>query len=129
MFSLKGKSAVVTGGGSGIGRAISILFAAQGAHVHILELNAESGAAVVNEIVSEGGRASVHSCDVSDQQKVVTLFESIAEINILVNNAGIAHVGKADTTSSEDFERVYNVNVKGAYNCLFAVIPIMKKHG
>jgi len=129
MFSLKGKSAVITGGGSGIGRAMSILFAQQGAHVHILELNAESGAAVANEIVTKNLQASVHSCDVSDQQKVVSLFNEIGKIDILVNNAGVAHVGKADSTSADDFERIYNVNVKGAYNCLFAVIPLMKKNG
>lgn len=129
MFSLKGKSAVITGGGSGIGRAISILFAQQGAHVHILELNAESGAAVADEIITKNGQTSVHSCDVSDQQKVVSLFNEIGKVDILVNNAGIAHVGKADNTSADDFERVYNVNVKGAYNCLFAVIPLMKKNG
>jgi NAD(P)-dependent dehydrogenase (short-subunit alcohol dehydrogenase family) len=129
MFSLKGKSAVITGGGSGIGKAISMLFAQQGAHVHILELNAESGADVANEIIASGDQASVHSCDVCDQHKVVSLFQEIGKVDILVNNAGIAHVGKADTTSAEDFERVYNVNVKGAYNCLFAAIPIMKKYG
>ncbi len=129
MFSLKGKSAVITGGGSGIGRAISVLFAAQGAHVHIVELNSESGDAVAKEVISNGGQASVHSCDVSDQPKVVSLFNAIGKIDIIVNNAGIAHVGKADTTSAEDFERVYNVNVKGAYNCLFAAIPVMKKNG
>ena len=129
MFSLQGKSAIVTGGGSGIGRAVSILFAAQGAHVYIVELNSEAGAAVVDEIVSKGGMASVHSCDVSDQLKVVSLFREINKIDILVNNAGIAHVGRADNTSADDFERVYNVNVKGAYNCLFAAIPLMKQNG
>lgn len=129
MFSLKGKSAIVTGGGSGIGRAISVLFAAQGAHVHIVELNSEFGDIVAKEIISSGGQASVHSCDVSEQAKVVSLFGSIGKVDILVNNAGIAHVGKADSTSAEDFERVYNVNVKGAYNCLFAAIPVMKKNG
>ncbi len=129
MFSLRGKTAVITGGGSGIGRAISILFAAQGAHIHIVELNPESGEAVAMEIISGGGKATVHSCDVSNQEKVVSLFKTIGEVNILVNNAGIAHVGKADSTSAEDFDKVYNVNVKGAYNCLFAAIPIMKKNG
>ena len=129
MFSLEGKSAVITGGGSGIGRAISLLFAKQGAHIHIVELNSESGTAVANEIISNGGQASVHSCDVSNQLKVVSLFNTLEKIDILVNNAGIAHVGKADNTSPEDFDRVYNVNVKGAYNCLFATIPVMKKSG
>ncbi len=129
MFSLQGKSAIVTGGGSGIGKAISLLFAKQGAHVHILELNATSGGAVANEIMAQGGQASVHACDVSDQQVVLALFKDIGKIDILVNNAGIAHVGKADTTSADDFDRIYQVNVKGAYNCLFAAIPIMKENG
>lgn len=129
MFSLKGKSAVITGGGSGIGKAISILFAAQGAHVHIVELNADAATVVADEIAKNGGTSSVHSCNVADQAKVVSLFGSIGKIDILVNNAGIAHVGKADTTSADDFERVYNVNVKGAYNCLYAAIPLMKSNG
>lgn len=129
MFSLKGKTAVITGGGSGIGRGIAKVFAAQGADVHIVELNQEAGLAVCKEIAESGGAASAHACDVSDQEKVVSLFNSIGRIDILVNNAGIAHVGRADTTSAADFDRIYNVNVKGAYNCLFATIPLMKAQG
>jgi NAD(P)-dependent dehydrogenase (short-subunit alcohol dehydrogenase family) len=129
MFSLKGKTAVITGGGSGIGRGIAKVFAAQGADVHIVELNQEAGLAVCKEIAESGGTASAHACDVSDQEKVVSLFNSIGKIHILVNNAGIAHVGRADTTSAADFDRIYNVNVKGAYNCLFATIPLMKAQG
>jgi NAD(P)-dependent dehydrogenase (short-subunit alcohol dehydrogenase family) len=129
MFSLKGKIAVITGGGSGIGRGIAKVFAAQGADVHIVELNQEAGLAVCKEIAESGGTASAHACDVSDQEKVVSLFNSIGKIHILVNNAGIAHVGRADTTSAADFDRIYNVNVKGAYNCLFATIPLMKAQG
>lgn len=129
MFSLKGKTAVITGGGSGIGRGIAKVFAAQGADVHIVELNQEAGLAVCKEITESGGAASAHACDVSDQEKVVSLFNSIGRIDILVNNAGIAHVGRADTTSAADFDRIYNVNVKGAYNCLFATIPLMKAQG
>lgn len=129
MFSLKGKSAVITGGGSGIGKAISLVFASQGAEVHIVELSLDSGSEVANEINEGGGKASVYACDVSDQEKLVPLFQNIGKIDILVNNAGIAHIGRADTTSTADFDRVYNVNVKGAYNCLFAAIPLMKKHG
>lgn len=129
MFSLKGKTAVITGGGSGIGKGIATVFAAQGADVKIVELNQDSGLAVVKEITDAGGRASVHACDVSKQADVVALFNSIGKIDILVNNAGIAHVGRADTTSEADLDRIYNVNVKGAYNCLFAGIPLMKKNG
>jgi 2-keto-3-deoxy-L-fuconate dehydrogenase len=129
MFSLKGKIAVITGGGSGIGRGIANVFARQGAFVHIVELNQDAGQIVCQEIEKMGGQAAVHACDVSDQEKVVAMFNSIGQIDILVNNAGIAHVGRADTTSAADFDRIYNVNVKGAYNCLFASIPLMKANG
>ena len=129
MFSLKGKTAVITGGGSGIGKGIAKVFAAQGADVKIVELNPDAGLAVVKEITDAGGHASVHACDVSKQADVVALFNSIGKIDILVNNAGIAHVGRADTTTEADMDRIYNVNVKGAYNCLFASIPLMKKNG
>ncbi|NQV76037.1 MAG: glucose 1-dehydrogenase [Bacteroidetes bacterium] len=129
MFSLKGKTAVITGGGSGIGRGIARVFAAQGADVKILELNQDAGLSVCKEIIEAGGLASIHGCDVSKQAEVVLLFNSIGKVDILVNNAGIAHVGRADTTSEADMDRIYNVNVKGAYNCLFAAIPLMKKNG
>lgn len=129
MFSLKGKTAVITGGGSGIGKGIALVFAAQGAEVHIVELNQDAGLAVVKEITEKGGKAFAHAGDVSKQADIVTLFNSINRVDILVNNAGIAHVGRADTTSEADMDRIYNVNVKGAYNCLFAAIPLMKKNG
>lgn len=129
MFSLKGKSAVITGGGSGIGKAISMLFAKQGAKVHIIELNADAAQQTVTEIEAAGGAAAAYGCDVSNQEAIVNTFSQIGEIDILVNNAGIAHIGKADTTSEEDFTKVFNVNVKGAYNCLYAGIPALKKSG
>ncbi|WP_316813503.1 glucose 1-dehydrogenase [Pedobacter heparinus] len=129
MFSLKGKSAIVTGGGSGIGKAISVLFAKQGAHVHIVELNAEAALQAVNEITAAGGQAAAYGCDVSQQQAVVEVFNAIGKIDILVNNAGIAHIGRADNTSEAEFMKVFEVNVKGAYNCLYAAIPAMKQQG
>lgn len=129
MFSLKNKSATITGGGSGIGRAIAMLFAQQGAMVHIIEMDANAASATVEEIKKAGGVASYHQCDVSKQQQVLEIFNSINQIDILVNNAGIAHIGRADNTSEADFDRVMNVNVKGVYNCLFAAIPLMKGKG
>lgn len=128
MFSLKNKSAVVTGGGSGIGKAIAIIFAKQEATVHIIELNEDTAAQAVKEIEANGGKAFAYSCDVSNQQKVKDVFTAIGSINILVNCAGIAHVGKADTTSEEDFTKVFNVNVKGTYNCLHEIIPVFKNN-
>lgn len=132
MFDLTGKVALVTGGASGIGLAISQTFAKQGAHVHILELNIDLANQVAEEIKKQGGSAEAHAIDISKQADVVNVIDGIAAqqtINILVNNAGIAHVGRADNTAETDFDRVINVNVKGVYNCLFATIPHLKKAG
>jgi 2-keto-3-deoxy-L-fuconate dehydrogenase len=132
MFDLSGKTALVTGGASGIGLAISQTFAKQGAYVHILELNLDLAREVVNDIVAAGGKAEAHGIDISKQADVVNTVNAIATngpIHILVNNAGIAHVGKADNTSEIDFDRVVNVNIKGVYNCLMATIPHLKSNG
>ena len=126
MFSLKNKQAVITGGGSGIGKAISLLFAQQGAIVHIIELNSDNAQQAVKEIKENGAEAYSYSADVSKQDQIISVFNKIGKIDILVNNAGIAHVGKVEGTSEEDFERVYSVNVKGAYNCLYAAVPLMR---
>lgn len=126
MFSLINKKAVVTGGGSGIGRAIATLFAKQGAEVHIIDLTVESAQEAVNEIIIAGGKVFSYACNVANQKEVLATFEKIGNINILVNNAGIANVGRVDTTSESDFDRVMDVNVKGVYNCLFASIPKLR---
>ncbi|MGO1244831.1 MAG: SDR family NAD(P)-dependent oxidoreductase [Sphingobacterium sp.] len=129
MLKLENKVAVVTGGGSGIGRAIAVLFAENGAHVHILDLNVGGAQAVVDEIAAAGYRASKHEVNVIDQADVVRVVKGIGRVDILVNNAGVAHVGDLEHCAVEDFERVFNVNVKGAYNALYAVIPQMKAFG
>jgi 2-keto-3-deoxy-L-fuconate dehydrogenase len=129
MFSLQNKKAVITGGGSGIGKAIAVLFAKQGAEVHIIELTAESAQPAVDEIKANGDSVFAHACNVASQQEVLATFEKIGNIHVLVNNAGIAHVGKADTTPEADFDRVVNVNIKGVYNCLYSAIPQFRKSG
>lgn len=129
MFSLKNKVAVITGGGSGIGKAISILFAQQGAHVHIIELNVEAAAETIGNIRSQGGHAVAHVCNVEHQTQVKEIIDSIEAIHILVNNAGIAHIGNAENTNEADFDRVFSVNVKGFYNCIHSVIPTMREGG
>jgi 2-keto-3-deoxy-L-fuconate dehydrogenase len=129
MFSLKNKIAVVTGGGSGIGKAIVSLFAKQGAYVHILDLDTESASKLVEEIKDEQGKASAHKVNVTNQSEVKDAFKKIGAIHVLVNNAGVAHVGKAETTAEADFDRVINVNVKGVYNCIHSVVPHMKEAG
>lgn len=129
LFQLNGKTAVVTGGGSGIGQAIATVFAARGARVHILELNAAAAMSTLETIEKAGGKAEVYACNVADQAEVIKAMEAIGGIDILVNCAGIAHVGKLETTSEFDFDRVYSVNVKGTYNCMFAAIPQLRKQG
>jgi 2-keto-3-deoxy-L-fuconate dehydrogenase len=133
MFNLNDKTAIVTGGGSGIGKAISILFAKQGAEVHILDFDSNGANNAVEEIKANGGKATAHQCDVSNQQQVTDIIKNIAEqngsIQLLINNAGVAHVGTVETTSEDDFNRLFNINVKGVYNCLQAAIPFMKETG
>ena len=127
MFRLDNKIAVITGGGSGIGKAIAKLFAKQGAVVHILEWNTDTANETAGEIRKDNGKAFVHKCNVANQLEVLAIFESIGTINILINNAGIAHIGKADNTKEEDFDKVIAVNVKGVYNCIHAAIPQLRK--
>jgi NAD(P)-dependent dehydrogenase (short-subunit alcohol dehydrogenase family) len=129
MFNLKNKTAVITGGGSGIGQAIAVLFAKQGALVHIIELTKESAKDTLNRITTEGGKSQAYACDVSKQKAVNQAFTKIGKIDILVNNAGIAHIGNAENTSEEDFEHIIEVNIKGVYNCLHTAIPMMKANG
>jgi NAD(P)-dependent dehydrogenase (short-subunit alcohol dehydrogenase family) len=131
-FSLEGKVAVITGAGSGIGRAIARRFASSGATVRILELNLSDAEETCREITAAGGSATAHACDVANQEQVKATFADIFKkerVHILVNNAGIAHIGRLETTSEADFDRIYRVNVKGFYNCMYACIGHLKDIG
>lgn len=131
-FDLSGKKAIVTGGGSGIGRAISVNLALQGAEVHIFDLKAENTQDALKEIEENGGKAFVHECNVALHEEIKAAVANVADgytIDILVNNAGIAHIGNVELTKEEDFDRIYQVNVKGVYNCIHSVIPFMKEKG
>lgn len=133
MFSLTGKTAVVTGAAKGIGRSIAQLFAEQGASVHLLDLDSENGGDAVQGIKKSGGEAYYHNVDVVDQKAVIQTFDQIynrnKSLDILVNNAGIAHIGNLEETSEEDFDRLFSVNVKGVYNCSYAAVKKMKVSG
>ncbi len=131
-FSLKGKNALITGGASGIGKAISQTFATHGAQVHILELNFEQAKHTVEEIKNNGGKAKAYTCNVANHKEVHQAIQSILEtdgIDILVNNAGIAHIGSVENTTEEDLDKIYKVNIKGIYNCIHATISHMKEKG
>lgn len=129
LFDLSGKTAVVTGGGSGIGKAVAILFGQQGASVYVLDMNLQAVKETVDEINAMGGRAFEAVADVTNQSALRSLFTEIGIVDILVNSAGVSHVGNVEATSEADFDRIYNVNVKGVYNCLQAAIPAMKEKG
>ncbi|HTE32231.1 MAG TPA: glucose 1-dehydrogenase [Chryseolinea sp.] len=133
MFSLQRKTAVITGGGSGIGKAISELFAQQHAEVFILELNKESADETARAIAAAGGKATSLSVNVADQDKVKEVIASIAgsvgHIDILVNSAGISHIGRLDNTQESDFDKIFQVNIKGVYNVMHTVINYMKQQG
>jgi NAD(P)-dependent dehydrogenase (short-subunit alcohol dehydrogenase family) len=130
---LTNKTVVITGGGSGIGKSISILFARHGAKVYILEVSAGSGEETVDSIRKDNGIAKCYTCDVSDQAQVKQVIDQIHQetgsIDILVNNAGIAHIGNLSSTTEADFDKIYQVNVKGIYNCLLSCVEKMKQGG
>jgi NAD(P)-dependent dehydrogenase (short-subunit alcohol dehydrogenase family) len=133
MFDLSGKTAAVTGAGSGIGEATALLFARRGARVALLDIDGAAAGRVADAIRTDGGRADAWSGDVSESARVAAVFGEIearlGRLDILVNNAGIAHVGPLERTSEQDFDRVYSVNVKGAYLCAQAAVGIMLRHG
>jgi len=129
MFLLHQKTAVVTGGGSGIGKEVCIVLAKQGAKVYVVDLSEQSANETVDIIKKNGGEAKSIVIDVTNQKALMAAYNTIEAIHILVNCAGISHIGNATSTEEQDFEKIFNVNVKGVYNSLHAGIPIMQKTG
>ena len=129
MFSLSGKTAIITGAGSGIGEAIARTFAKQGAHVEILDVDETGATKVTQAILDNGGSAAWQTCDISDAASASAAIEAVWQkrkrLDILVNNAGIAHVGNVLNTTEADLDRIYRVNVKGVANCLRAAVEKM----
>lgn len=129
-FDLQGKVAVVTGGASGIGKAISTRLAKNQAQVCVLDVDGASAEMTAAEITRAGGQAYALPCNVSDPESVSRVFATIAAkgpLDILVNSAGIAHIGTIATTNMQDFERVFGVNVQGVFLCMQAAVAIMVK--
>jgi 2-keto-3-deoxy-L-fuconate dehydrogenase len=133
MFELTGKTAVVTGAGSGIGESIALLFARQGARVAVLDVDDAAARRTVEAIRSARGQAERWACDVSDAGRVAAVFAEIdarlGRLDILVNNAGIAHVGDLGHTAEGDFDRLFRVNVRGVFLCARAAVERMERQG
>ncbi len=133
MFRLNNKTAIITGGGSGIGQAIAKTFARQGALVCILDIDKARAEATVEAIRGGGGKAECFQCSVTSLEQVSEVAQAIQmenqQVDILVNNAGISHIGTVETTTPEDMDRLLAVNVKGVYHVLHAFIPYMKEKG
>ena len=128
MFSLAGKVAVITGAGSGIGAAIAHCFADAGSNVYVVDRDEAGGAGVVESIRSRGGRADFLQGDVSNNDSCNQVARQVladGACDILVNNAGIGHVGTLLTTTTEDLDRLYAVNVRGAFQMSKLFLPGM----
>lgn len=133
MSRLQDDTAIVTGGASGIGKAICQRFAQEGAQVALLDIDVEAAEATVQEIEDEGGIASFFECDIRDGDQVhdtvAAVEDAFGALEILINNAGIAHVGTVEETTEADLDRLYAVNVKGVYHCLQAGVEAMTQSG
>lgn len=130
---LAGRSAIVTGGGSGIGRATSLLFAREGASVVVADRDGASVSTVVEEIATAGGVAVGLMVDVTDEESVAGMASRTAErfggIDVLFANAGIEGAGRVHDTSVEDWLRVLDVNLTGVWRSMRAVLPEMVRAG
>jgi 3-oxoacyl-[acyl-carrier protein] reductase len=128
-----GKIAVVTGGGNGIGAAACRAFAAQGAHVAVLDRDAAAAESVAGGIADRGGNATAHAIDVADRAAFHVAASEIAEaaggIDILVNSAGATVRRMIPDMLPEDWDRVIAVNLTGAFNGIQAVLPHMRRRG
>ncbi len=130
-FDLHGKRGVITGAASGIGLAVAGMFAAAGAEVVLVDLNQERAAAAAAGLAREGVPAGTgFGCDVSSEESVAATFEAIGgKVDVLVNCAGIAHIGSLETTTVADLDRLFAVNVRGTYLCMKAVLAGMLEAG
>ena len=134
MEDFQGKRAVITGGGSGMGRALAQALTAEGCHVALCDLSAESMAETKDlcaAAMSQGTQVSTHICDVSDEEQVVALRAAVVaahttdHINLLFNNAGIGGGGSFLMDDRDEWERTFDICWYGVYYCTRAFMPLL----
>ena len=130
---LKDKVAVITGGASGIGRATCLLFAKEGAMVVVSDIADKAGEEVVRSIKQNGGKGTYVHCDITKEEDAKNLVERAVKeygrLDVLYNNAGIGMVKLLTEMTEQEWDRIFNLNVKGAFFCSKYAIPQMKKQG
>jgi short-subunit dehydrogenase len=128
-FELVSPYVIITGGSSGIGLAMVKIFHDQGAIVDVLDLRKPSDE-VLSPLQLKDETVQFHEVDITHQasvKEIISLISIKRGIGILINNAGIAHIGNLTHTTEDDFQRIFNVNVKGAFHCMQAIIPFMEE--
>lgn len=133
MQRLSGKAAFITGGGTGIGRACALLFAREGAKVALAARRKQKLDAVAQEIIAEGHEAMVVECDVTQENSVKKAVgaaeQRFGALNVVVNNAGVVHVGSAEETTREQWNLVLSTNLTGTFLVSRAAIPALRRAG
>jgi NAD(P)-dependent dehydrogenase (short-subunit alcohol dehydrogenase family) len=134
MVRLAGKTAVVTGGGRGLGSAISTALAAEGAHVLVVDMNRDAADVIVAQIKGSGGSACAEILDISDREAVMAfgsrVLDQYGKIDVLVNNAGIApRIRPKDPDQMQMWDRVIGVNLTGQWDMTVALLPALKHAG
>jgi NAD(P)-dependent dehydrogenase (short-subunit alcohol dehydrogenase family) len=124
-----GQTALVTGAGSGIGRAITLRLATEGARVFALDLSRDAAEETAALVHGAGGQAIAIACDVGDTGSISRGFGNLDRLNVLVNSAGIAHVGTVEQTTPEDLDRIYRINVKGTFHSVHFGVPLIRRSG
>jgi NAD(P)-dependent dehydrogenase (short-subunit alcohol dehydrogenase family) len=129
MTELTGKTALITGSTTGIGRATAIALAARGAHVVVTGRDAERGAEVVQKIQADGGSARFIAADLMKPEDVTRLAEQAGEVDVLVNNAGTGSFGPSASITPEQFEAMMDANVRAVFLLTNALAPKMAARG
>lgn len=127
---MKDKTILITGGASGIGAAMVRKFANENSRVYLIDTNELTAQQLIDELKAKGHEAQFLHGDITDFVAVQKLIEQIpSKLDVLINNAGVSHIGKVENTSEEDFDRIFQVNIKGIFNCTKATLPSLIADG